>query len=902
MISRRLINCLAIALTALVAAEAFGTQQPLLFQGRILKSSGQPLEASSVIFKIAVRSPGIEDCLMYEEQFTKDMTGTAGVFVLDISAGTGTRTDGGSYSTREIFSNRASFSFAAGTCSVGSSYVPAASHGRKVQIVFKESGASSWESGPISVTRPSPTAVEAMQVGGFSASNLLRVENASGPQSATPLSPANFTELVALVTGTSLVYTKAGQLNGANLPSGISGGESIRWNGGTWEKYSPLTAESDPSVKAFAKIDLPECTSGQVLRSASGVLSCVTDTTGSANDASTTIKGIVQIGTGLSITSGTLSLPNVGTAGTFFKVSTDVYGRVSSGSASLSEADIPSLVTAGKVSASAITSGTLSGNTAVNTSGSVIAATISAGTIGSRQTLFWDSDSSNRITIQSPAALSADYSLTFPVDDGNSGQVLATDGSGTLTWTNLPSGASDATTSTKGVVAIGSGIIVTTGTISVDFGPSAGQAVAGNDARLSDSRSPSGSAGGDLDNTFPNPTVSKLRGTALSTTAPNASGQVLRYNGTSEYQPAFLTVADLRSNIGPGFAQAFPSSSCTAGQTLTWTSITDTLVCSVISITKSQISDLGTVGTVSSVSLSLPNIFSVTTGTVSTTGTLTAGFSNQPANQVLASATSGGAAAPAFRALVAADLPAHDASLVTSGTLTAARLPSSVALAGGNAATAAMSIGTSSAQNFGLVVGGTTRLFLDTNGRSAIGASATTAGALLDLVGAGTGSSSVIVPRDTTANRPTTPVNGMIRYNTTTALFEFYQGGAWRNYTVTSDARLKSNVLPLRNAASLIKKLRPVYFDWDQSTARGRSYGTKRQVGFLAQELEQVVPEVVEKGEDTFRSVQYGNIVAVTVGALQELSEENAALRIQGAALEERLNEIERRIQMMESK
>jgi trimeric autotransporter adhesin len=40
----------------------------------------------------------------------------------------------------------------------------------------------------------------------------------------------------------------------------------------------------------------------------------------------------------------------------------------------------------------------------------------------------------------------------------------------------------------------------------------------------------------------------------------------------------------------------------------------------------------------------------------------------------------------------------------------------------------------------------------------------------------------VLIPRDTTANRPGTPADGMIRYNTTDSKFEFYQGGAWVTY------------------------------------------------------------------------------------------------------------------------
>lgn len=61
---------------------------------------------------------------------------------------------------------------------------------------------------------------------------------------------------------------------------------------------------------------------------------------------------------------------------------------------------------------------------------------------------------------------------------------------------------------------------------------------------------------------------------------------------------------------------------------------------------------------VTSVGLALPNIFSVSGSPVTTSGTLTGTLATQTANKVFASATSGGAATPAFRALVAGDVPA----------------------------------------------------------------------------------------------------------------------------------------------------------------------------------------------------------------------------------------------------
>jgi hypothetical protein len=142
--------------------------------------------------------------------------------------------------------------------------------------------------------------------------------------------------------------------------------------------------------------------------------------------------------------------------------------------------------------------------------------------------------------------------------------------------------------------------------------------------------------------------------------------------------------------------------------------------------------------------------------------------------------------------------------------------------------------------------------------------------AALDVVSTGS-SSAVIMPRATTGNRPTTPLNGMIRYNTTTNLFEFYQNGTWTSYTTVSDGRLKTNVKQISNGLAIINQLNPVQFAWDQNDLRAKSFGSQNQVGFIAQEVEKVLPEVVIRGEDSYRSVEYGKIVSVVVAALKEL-------------------------------
>lgn len=88
-------------------------------------------------------------------------------------------------------------------------------------------------------------------------------------------------------------------------------------------------------------------------------------TAGTYTKVTTDAKGRVTSGTTLSAT----DLPTVGTAGTYTKVTTDAYGRVSSGT-TLSASDIPNL------DASKINSGTIA--VAVNTAGGVTASTLSA--------------------------------------------------------------------------------------------------------------------------------------------------------------------------------------------------------------------------------------------------------------------------------------------------------------------------------------------------------------------------------------------------------------------------------------------------------------------------------------------------------------------------------------------
>ncbi len=172
---------------------------------------------------------------------------------------------------------------------------------------------------------------------------------------------------------------------------------------------------------------------------------------------------------------------------------------------------------------------------------------------------------------------------------------------------------------------------------------------------------------------------------------------------------------------------------------------------------------------------------------------------------------------------------------------------------------------------FRTTLGGTNnqaiRMTLADNGNVGIGPSAPAA--RLDVADTGTTTSAIIVPR--AAAFTGTTVNGMVRYNSTSNLFEFYQNGSWVNYTTVSDSRLKTNITAVTKGLDVVNQLNPVFYDWDQNNPRTKSFGDKHQVGFIAQEVEKVLPEVVNVGEDSYRSVEYGKMVAVVVAAVKEL-------------------------------
>ena len=88
-----------------------------------------------------------------------------------------------------------------------------------------------------------------------------------------------------------------------------------------------------------------------------------------------------------------------------------------------------------------------------------------------------------------------------------------------------------------------------------------------------------------------------------------------------------------------------------------------------------------------------------------------------------------------------------------------------------------------------------------------------------------------------------------------------------------SDARVKKNIEPITNALSKVEQLNGVTFE------RTDIEEEKRHAGLIAQDVEKVLPEVINEAEDGIKSVAYGNITGLLVEAIKELKAEIQELK-----------------------
>jgi hypothetical protein len=134
-------------------------------------------------------------------------------------------------------------------------------------------------------------------------------------------------------------------------------------------------------------------------------------------------------------------------------------------------------------------------------------------------------------------------------------------------------------------------------------------------------------------------------------------------------------------------------------------------------------------------------------------------------------------------------------------------------------------------------------------------------------------------------------VNGNDVYLSTQGLAGDFYGNVFvhGNLTYTgslsqaSDARYKTHVTTFPNALETILNLRGVGFEWNREAFPRQNFPSGRQIGFIAQEVEQVLPELVHTDAGGYKSVAYQNLVPVLVEAIKQ---QETQIRSQQAQIE----------------
>jgi hypothetical protein len=121
------------------------------------------------------------------------------------------------------------------------------------------------------------------------------------------------------------------------------------------------------------------------------------------------------------------------------------------------------------------------------------------------------------------------------------------------------------------------------------------------------------------------------------------------------------------------------------------------------------------------------------------------------------------------------------------------------------------------------------------------------------------------------ADRVKVEPNGNVGVGTSSPAVRFQVGtngdgtvaraNAWQTF---SDARFKKDIVPIGDALQKLNQMQGYYYHW----TNGKD--DSRQAGFLAQEVEKVMPEIVSTDTDGYKSVDYGKMNALLIQAIKE--------------------------------
>jgi hypothetical protein len=122
-------------------------------------------------------------------------------------------------------------------------------------------------------------------------------------------------------------------------------------------------------------------------------------------------------------------------------------------------------------------------------------------------------------------------------------------------------------------------------------------------------------------------------------------------------------------------------------------------------------------------------------------------------------------------------------------------------------------------------------------------------------------------------------------------------GGTWTD----SDRRLKKDITPLStNTLEKILKLQSINYFWKQKDYPQMHFGSEKQIGLIAQDVEKIFPEVVKTDYKGYKSVEYSKLSVLLIEGVKELNSKNEKLKAENAELSEKVKLIEQRLSKVE--
>ncbi len=112
-----------------------------------------------------------------------------------------------------------------------------------------------------------------------------------------------------------------------------------------------------------------------------------------------------------------------------------------------------------------------------------------------------------------------------------------------------------------------------------------------------------------------------------------------------------------------------------------------------------------------------------------------------------------------------------------------------------------------------------------------------------------------------------------------------------QGYIATSDERLKTNTKVIENASDKILKISGYTYNWKNEGKENKEIDKNKQAGFLAQEIEKVLPEAVAKNSDGSYGLNYNAIMPLLTEGIKEQQRTINQLKLEVEELKSKLNQ-----------